>query len=243
VPGHPPSAIHPTAVIGPDVKIGEGVLVGPHAALVGPMVVGDRVVISAGATLGGPPEVTGFPQRGEEPSARGSYGVVLESDVVVREQVVVHQGTERATTVSAGTWLLNRSYVAHDVRLGRDCVVSAGVSLGGHCTVGDLVTIGMNAAVHQRRHIGRGAMIGMGAVVAHDVPPWAKAYGVPARLRGTNQKAMHRAALRPETIDAIARAYAEGETDLADPPADVRDDYLFWRAVTGRTPPPREAVR
>jgi UDP-N-acetylglucosamine acyltransferase len=243
VPGHPPTAIHPTAVIGPDVKIGDGVLVGPHAALVGPMVVGDRVVISAGATLGGPAEVTGFPQRGEEPSSRRSYGVVLESDVVVREQVVVHQGTERATTVGAGTWLLNRSYVAHDVRVGRDCVLSAGVSLGGHCTVGDLVTIGMNAAVHQRRHIGRGAMVGMGAVVAHDVPPWAKVYGVPARLRGANEKAMRRAALGPETIDAIASAYAEGETDLADPPADVCDDYHFWRAVTGRTPPPCEAVR
>jgi UDP-N-acetylglucosamine acyltransferase len=230
----PPTAIHPTAVVGADVKIGEGVVVGPHVSLLGPMVVGDGVVISAGATLGGPAELAGVPQGGHWSAPKEGFGLVLERDVVVREQVVIHQGTHRATTVGAGTWLLNRTYVGHDVRIGRDCVVSAGTSLGGHCTIGDLVTIGMNVAVHQRRRIGRGAMIGMGTVVSSDVPPWAKAYGVPVRLRGANEKAMRRAALSEETVAIIADAYAQGETDLADPPADVSEDYTWWRSIPGR---------
>lgn len=236
VTGLPPTAIHPTAVIGADVKIGDGVVVGPHVSLLGPMVIGDGVVISAGATLGGLAEVAGVAQDAHWSLPREGFGVVLEREVVVREQVVIHQGTQRATTIAAGTWLLNRTYVAHDVYVGRDCVVSAGTSLAGHCTLGDLVTIGMNVAVHQRRHVGRGAMVGMGAVVCDDIPPWGKAYGAPARLRGVNEQAMRRADLRPEVIAAIAESYSEGETDLADPSDEVLDDYVWWRSIPDRRP-------
>lgn len=236
VTGLPPTAIHPTAVIGADVKIGDGVVIGPHVSLLGPMVIGDGVVISAGATLGGPAEVAGVAQDAHWSLPRAGFGIVLERDVVVREQVVIHQGTQRATTIAAGSWLLNRTYVAHDVYVGRDCVVSAGTSLAGHCMLGDLVTIGMNVAVHQRRRVSRGAMVGMGAVVCDDIPPWGKAYGVPARLRGVNEQAMRRADLRPEVIAAIAESYSEGETDLADLSDEVLDDYVWWRSIPDRRP-------
>jgi UDP-N-acetylglucosamine acyltransferase len=236
VTGLPPTAIHPTAVVGADVKIGDGVVVGPHVSLLGPMIIGDGVVISAGAALGGPPEVAGVPQDVHWSAPGQGCGVLLEREVVVREQVVIHQGTQRATTIAAGTWLLNRSYVAHDVHIGRECLVSAGTSVAGHCTLGDLVTLGMNVAVHQRRHVGRGAMVGMGAVVCDDIPPWAKAYGVPARLVGANKQAMRRANLRPEVIAAITQAYADGETDVADPWDEVLDDYVWWRSIPDRRP-------
>jgi UDP-N-acetylglucosamine acyltransferase len=225
------TSIHPSAAIGPGVELGDAVTVGAHVSLTGPMVVGDRVVISAGATVGGPAEVVGVPQADANSEGKG---VVLEPDVVIRENVVIHQGTRRPTTVGEGSWILSRSYLAHDVQVGRRCVVSAGTSIGGLCTVGDLVTIGMNAAVHQKRRIGRGAMVGMGSVVTHDVPPWAKAYGVPIRLCGINEKAMRRAELDEDTIATIAAAYVRGATDLSDPPSDVVDDFEWWRSLSAR---------
>lgn len=229
------ASLHPSAVVGSGVELGEGVVVGPFVSLLGPMVVGDGVVISAGAALGGPAEVAGV---GQDPdTAQAGCGVVLEPDVVIREGVVIHQGTRRPTTVGRGSWVLNRSYLAHDVVLGRDCVISAGVSVGGHCTLADLVTVGMNAVVHQGRHIGRGAMVGMGAVVSHDVPPWAKAYGVPVRLHGVNFRALQRAGVNPEIVAALSVAYAEGSTDVVLPP-DLREDFAWWAAIENRDPIP-----
>lgn len=46
------------------------------------------------------------------------------------------------------------------------------------------VWLGANVVVKQGVSIGHGAVIGAGAVVAHDVPPYGIAIGVPAKLTG-----------------------------------------------------------
>ena len=46
----------------------------------------------------------------------------------------------------------------------------------------DDVWIGMNAVILQGITIGRGAIVGAGAVVTRDVPPWSIVTGVPARV-------------------------------------------------------------
>lgn len=50
--------------------------------------------------------------------------------------------------------------------------------------VEDEVSVGANATVVCGHHIGRGAMIGAGAVVTADVPAYALMLGVPARQHG-----------------------------------------------------------
>lgn len=211
------SSIHPTAVVGPGVQLGTGVSVGPHAVLTGPLEVGDRAWIGAGAVVGAPPEITSARMNLAWTGDLDHAGVVLEADVVVREHVVVHQGSHRATRVGAGTWLLNRAYLAHDVLVGAGVVVSAGVSIGGHAVVGDRANLGMNASVHQRRVVGAGAMVGMGTPVTRDVPPFALVHGSPVRLHGVNAYALDRRGLPAEVVAALAEAY---RGDLRSVPAD-----------------------
>ena len=52
------------------------------------------------------------------------------------------------------------------------------------CVIGNDVWIGWNAILTPGVHIGDGAIIGAGAVVTHDVPPYAIVGGVPARIIG-----------------------------------------------------------
>lgn len=52
----------------------------------------------------------------------------------------------------------------------------------GRVTIGDDVYVGSGAVVTPGVTIGRGAVIGAGAVVTHDVPEYAVALGVPARV-------------------------------------------------------------
>lgn len=209
-----PSRVHPSAFIGEGVELGEDVSIGPNAVLLGPCVVGDGVWIGSGASVGAPPEITDAPQNLAWDGELDHAGVVIESGAVIREQVVIHQGTHRPTTVGTGAWLLNRVYLAHDVVVGAGATVSAGVSIGGHCTLGRGVNLGMNASVHQRRVIGAGAMIGMGTPLTRDVPPFGKAYGSPAKLRGVNSIGMLRQGYDEADVAALVSAYQSGDIML-----------------------------
>ena len=86
------------------------------------------------------------------------------------------------------------SHVGHDCIVGHRCQLSNGVALGGHVDLADDAVIGGLAAVHQRVRIGRLVMIGGGAMVTQDVPPFALAQGDRARLYGLNVVGLRRAA-------------------------------------------------
>jgi sugar O-acyltransferase (sialic acid O-acetyltransferase NeuD family) len=71
--------------------------------------------------------------------------------------------------------------VDHGCRLGDGIHVMPGATIAGEAEIEDLAVIGSNATILPRRLIGRGAVIGAGAVVTRDVPPGATVVGVPAR--------------------------------------------------------------
>ncbi len=232
--------IHPSAVVGDGVRLGADVVVGPSAVLMGPLVLGDRVWVGAGAVLGAPPEVTGARMNLAWDGDLAHAGVEIGADVVVREHVVVHQGTRRPTRVGAGAWLLNRSYVAHDVQVGAGAVVSSGVAIGGHVVVGAHANLGMNATVHQRRVVGPGAMIGMGTPVSRDVPPYALVHGSPLRLHGVNAYVLLKAGFDAKLVEELRSLYL-GAADLTTLPlstalAGVADDLAWWNGLDGLRP-------
>jgi len=230
------TTVHPSAVVGPGVTLGEGVQIGPYAVLLGPLRIGDRVWIGSGTAIGAPPEITGARQNLAWAGDLDHAGVVIEDDAVIRECVVIHQGSRRPTTVGAGSWLLNRCYLAHDVQTGPGVTVSAGVSIGGHATIRAGANLGMNAVVHQGRSVGDRAMVGMGAAVARDVPPFATAYGVPLRLAGVNGVGLRRAGVSEASIEAVDAAYRRGDWDPTGPFVEpqVAAAFAWWAGLDPR---------
>lgn len=236
---HHNGLIHPSAIIGDAVDIAPDASVGPFAVILGPATIGARASIGSGALIGGPPEISSLPQRRGWLGEEGYSGVVIGEDAVVREHVVIHQGSHRPTIIGDGTWVLNSAYLAHDVQVGARATVSAGVAIGGHVSVGDGANIGMNATIHQRRVIGAGAMIGMSTPVTRDVPPFAKVFGTPPRLKGVNRVALDRAGAPTSLVDALGRAYEEGAIELGelleDPlAAGIRPMLEWWLDLAGR---------
>lgn len=221
--------IHDTAHIGDGVVLGQGVRIGPGAVLLGPARIGDRVFIGPNSVIGSPPEISSLPQNAAWAGDLDHAGVVIEHDVVIRDLVVIHQGSHRPTTIGRGSWLLNSVYAAHDVLIGEEVTVSAGVRLGGHVVVGDRANLGMGAVVHQRRVVGAGAMVGMGTPLTGDVPPFAKAYGSPPRLHGLNTYLLTRLQVDDTQVQALAGTYASGRIapDEDTPPA-LRGALQHW---------------
>lgn len=72
--------------------------------------------------------------------------------------------------------------IDHECYLEDYCHISPGVSLAGDVFVGEGAHIGIGASVIQGIKIGRWATIGAGAVVIRDVPEYATAVGVPAKI-------------------------------------------------------------
>lgn len=227
-------SISSQAFIGEGVVLGADVTIGPGAVVLGPCTIEDGVWIGPGAQIGAPPEMSNLPQNAAWAGDLQHAGVRICAGAVIREAAVIHQGTYQETTVGPRSWVLNRAYLAHDVLLGADSTVSAGVSIGGHCVIGDRVNIGMNAVIHQRRVIASGAMVGMGTPVTRDVPPFAKVYGAPPRLTGVNAVGLERAGHESTTAAALLAAYSTGDlltgdAPLADALASLGDVVSWWR--------------
>ncbi len=71
--------------------------------------------------------------------------------------------------------------------------------------VEDWAWVGERALVLQGRRIGRGAIVGAGAVVTRDVPPFAIVGGNPARIIGNRGKDTHSGSPQPSSEPPSAR--------------------------------------
>jgi UDP-N-acetylglucosamine acyltransferase len=145
-----------------------------------------------------------------------NYGVLIGDGVTIREFVTVHGGFEDATVIGPRCYVTAHCHVGHDCRLDEDVFMATQATLGGHTIVHKGANIGLGAITHQRTTIGAYAMIGMGAVVTKDVPPFTTWYGNPARMRGFNRVGMERAGFSSEEIFEIEHGKRTEWHDLFD---------------------------
>jgi acyl-[acyl carrier protein]--UDP-N-acetylglucosamine O-acyltransferase len=112
------------------------------------------------------------------------------------------------TYIGPRTFCMARCHVAHNVQIGADCELGAGVVVCGEVVIGDRVRIGGNAWIRPMIKIGDDARIGGGAVVVKDVPAGEVWAGNPAKPLKTGREAKARGQLR-----GVGDAPTIGESD------------------------------
>ncbi len=194
--------IGPFSVVGPEIRIGEGTVVGAH------------VVLAGRTTLGRNNRIFPFASIGDIPQDRKYTGAATRTVIgdanVIREFVSVNAGTSQdrgITTIGNGNLLLAYSHVAHDCVVGDGTTFSNNAQLAGHVVVGDHAVLGGFVGVHQFCRIGAHAMVAAGSIVLQDVPPYVTAAGYPAKPHGTNSEGLRRRGFPADDIAAIKRAY------------------------------------
>jgi UDP-N-acetylglucosamine acyltransferase len=212
--------VHPTAVVEPGARLGDGVVVGPlsyvgdgvtigegteivaQATILGPCRVGRRNRIYPHATLGAPPQDRTY--RGEPTE------LVVGDDNVIRESVTFHRGTIKGggtTRVGSGSLFMVGTHVAHDCKVGDQVTLANYTSLGGHVELGDRVVSGGHVAVAPFVKVGELSFAAGGAMIERDVPPYVIVAGDRARVRGLNRVGLRRGNVPEASQGALERAY------------------------------------
>jgi UDP-3-O-[3-hydroxymyristoyl] glucosamine N-acyltransferase len=170
-----------TAVIGPEVHIGRDCSIGPGATIIHALI-GDNVIIHPGCRIG----QDGFRFHSD---ANGHTKVPQLGRVIIQDNVEIGAGTaiDRGgtgdTVIGEGTKIDNLVHIAHNVTIGRHCIIAGQCGFAGSVTLGDYVILGGQVGIADHLTIGEGAMIGAQSGVVCNVPPGEKWLGFPARPR------------------------------------------------------------
>lgn len=193
-----PKGIHPTAVIDPEARIHPDTYIGPftyvgkcvisegtiiygHVHIYSKTRIGRNVIIHAGTVIGADgfgyqrnakAELEKFPHLG---------GVVIEDNVEIGSNTCIDRGTLGDTIIMEGAKIDNLVHIAHNVTVGKHAMVIAHAMVGGSAHVGNHASVSPCACVRDGISIGDQSIVGLGAVVARDVPDSMTVMGTPAR--------------------------------------------------------------
>ena len=193
----PELGIHSTAIIHNEARIGKNVSIGAYS-VIGKVIIGDGCIIDsnvriydgvvmgchceikAGAVLGG----AGF---GYERDSYGNKfrfpqigGLIIGNYVEVGANTCIDRGALSDTIIGDYTKINNLCHIAHNNKIGKNVSITGCVNVSGGNVIEDDVWIAPNSSLVGYVHIGKGAVIGMGAVVVKDIPAGETWVGNPA---------------------------------------------------------------
>ena len=173
--------IEPGVVIGRGVTLGKGCWIGANATL-SHCVLGNKVRIHTGARIG--QDGFGFALSAKGPVAMPQLGRVIIKDMAnIGANTCIDRGAGPDTVIGEGTIIDNLVQIAHNVQIGRGCVITAQVGISGSTVLEDYVVMGGQSGAAGHLTIGKGARIAAQSGVTKDVPPGEEWVGFPAAPR------------------------------------------------------------
>ncbi|PTX96491.1 UDP-3-O-(3-hydroxymyristoyl)glucosamine N-acyltransferase [Opitutus sp. ER46] len=206
---HPSASVDPTArvaasaTVGPQCVIEAGAVIGERVHLQAQVFVGRATtigddswlmpgtVVAAESVLGRrvrlqPGVIIGSDGFGYE-FAEGRHvkvpqvgQVVVEDDVEMGANTTVDRARFSRTVIGAGTKIDNLVQIAHNVIVGRHCLICAQVGVSGSVTIEDYVVLGGQVGVAGHITIAKGTKVGAQSGVAADTEAGSFLNGTPA---------------------------------------------------------------
>jgi UDP-3-O-[3-hydroxymyristoyl] glucosamine N-acyltransferase len=191
--------ISPTAVVARSAKIGRNCKIGSYVLVGEDCVIGDnsqihhRVTLSRSCRLGENCMIQSGVTLGEDGFAYERHddarlekfphfkGIVLGNNVEISANTNIARGSLTDTVIGEGTKIDAMVHVAHNVRIGKNCLLTAGTVIGGSATLGNYCWTGLNSTIKDHVKLGNNVVVGAGACVINDVPDDDVVAGVPAR--------------------------------------------------------------
>lgn len=173
------SVIYPGVYIGPNCRIGANCILYPNVVLYDGTVLGNRVTIHAGSSIGH----DGFgyaTYKGVHEKIPTPGWVEIGDDVELGACCTIDRATMGPTVIGPGTKFSNLIAIGHGTKMGKGCLMVAQSGLAGSVTCGDYCVFAGQAGVVGHVHIGSGVRVGAQSGVTNDIPAGKEVLGSPA---------------------------------------------------------------
>ena len=191
-------------VVGAGVEIGEDCHVYPGVTLYPGTRLAERVRLHAGARIGS--DGFGYVFRDGAHAKIPHVGrCIIEADVEIGANTTIDRGSIDDTVIGAGTKIDNLVHVAHNVRIGRLCLLMAQVGIAGSTHIEDGCIVAGQVGIAGHVTIGKGARLGAQAGVFGSVPAGETWSGYPARPHKEALRAQAAMFKLPSLIRALER--------------------------------------
>ena len=210
--------LFPNVVVGDGVQIGDASVLFPSVVLYHHVHIGKRVRVHANSVIGS--DGFGYVSDGKQHHKVPQVGtVIIGDDVEIGANVCIDRATMGATRIGEGTKIDNLVQIAHNVQIGRNCILCGQVGLSGSVIVEDDVVMAGQAGLRDHVKIGKGAILGAKAGIMSDVGPGEFVMGTPALPQREHMKTEAASRKLPEMarqVRRLERAVEELQAKLAD---------------------------
>ncbi|HUR46353.1 MAG TPA: UDP-3-O-(3-hydroxymyristoyl)glucosamine N-acyltransferase [Candidatus Saccharimonadales bacterium] len=165
--------------IGKGTQIGEDVRLFPNVVLYARTQIGNRVAIHASTVIGSDGYGYVFDQ-GQHRKILQVGNVIIHDDVEIGANAAIDRAALGSTVIGQGTKIDNLVHVAHNVVMGRHCLVMGQCGFAGSTTLGDYCVIASQSGIAGHLKLGPQATVGAKSGVMRDVPEKATVLGIPA---------------------------------------------------------------
>ena len=203
--------------IGPGVVLGRACHVGAGVSL-SHALIGDRVHFKPGARIG----QSGFGWALNDSNADDGLHqripqlgrVLIGDDVEIGANATVDRGSGPDTTIGAGTVLDNHCLIAHNVQIGRRCVMAGFSGVAGSGILEDDVIVGARVSILGHLRVGAKTIVMAGSQVTKSFPAGLRLSGIPAQehRQYLREQATLRRLAQQQDFDAAPATLGENRT-------------------------------
>ena len=167
-------------------------------------VVGDRVIIHSGAAIG--TDGFGFELSGGRHVKIPQTGIVqVDNDVEIGANTTIDRARFGRTWIGEGTKIDNLVQIAHNVVIGKHCIIVAQVGISGSTRLGDFVTLAGQVGVAGHLEIGAQAVVSAQSGVTKSLPGNGMYMGYPAMPATEHREQIARIARLSKLAERVRR--------------------------------------
>ena len=180
------ASIADNAIIGANVVIGNGAVIGTHCSLkpnvtiYHNVIIGDNCIIHSGTAIG----CDGFgyvPEDNIHEKIPQTGNVVIGNDVEIGSNCAIDRATIGVTSIGDMTKIDNLVHIAHNVKVGKGCLITAGFAVAGSTEIGDFCTFAGQVGIAPHIKIGSNSVFAAKSGVTKSLEGGKVYAGFPAR--------------------------------------------------------------
>lgn len=212
--------------IGHEAQIGADCQLAPRVTVGARSVIGNRVILHSGAVLGS--DGFGFEFAGGRHVKIPQTGnVQLDDDVEIGANVTIDRARFGRTWIQEGTKIDNLVQIAHNVIIGKHCIIVSQTGISGSTKLGNYVTLAGQVGVVGHIEIGDQVIVGAKGGVSKSVTPKEVLWGCPVSgpIRDAKEqvaavrrlpKLLKRVAKLEQIVDERRKSLPPGSEGLSD---------------------------